>query len=194
MGKLPGTTKNALQKARDSAVLAVEVYNKPAVAFKSGAYITLMVIAWTSLFHAIFYHRKQKPYYRKTNGRYVRIDGEYRHWELDECLKHYYGHDTMNPVRKNLELFIPLRNKIEHRLFSYISINWRGKPLTSLETIIELLSHTTTTEGLTVTAVVDQNTYPIGVKVSDEEMAQLNILRDAFHGEWNYTIRPQENT
>ena len=82
-------------------------------------------------------------------------------------------------------------NKLEHRLFSYISVNWRGKPLTSLETIIELISHTTTKEGLTVNAVIDQNRYPAGVKVSDAEMAALNITRDAFHGEWNYTIRPK---
>jgi hypothetical protein len=81
-------------------------------------------------------------------------------------------------------------NKIEHRLFSHISINWRGKPLTSLETIIELLSHTTTQQGLTVTAVVDQNSYPTGIKVSDEEMSRLNIERDTFHGDWNYTMRP----
>jgi len=81
-------------------------------------------------------------------------------------------------------------NKIEHRLFSYISINWRGRPLTSLETIIELLSHTTTTKGLTVTAVIDTNIYPVGVKVSDDEFKQFNIIRDAFHGEWNYTIKP----
>lgn len=82
-------------------------------------------------------------------------------------------------------------NKIEHRLFSYISINWRAKPLTSIETIIELLSHTTTKEGLTVTAVVDKNIYPIGVKVSDKEMADLNIERNGFHGDWNYMIKPQ---
>jgi transposase len=82
-------------------------------------------------------------------------------------------------------------NKIEHRLFSYISINWRGKPLTSLETIIELLSHTTTQQGLTVTAVIDQNIYPTGIKVPDEEIAAINITRDEFHGEWNYTIRPK---
>lgn len=82
-------------------------------------------------------------------------------------------------------------NKIEHRLFSFISINWRGKPLTSLETIIELLSHTTTKQGLTVTAMIDQNIYPTGTKVSDEEMSRLNIQRDEFHPEWNYTIRPQ---
>ena len=82
-------------------------------------------------------------------------------------------------------------NKIEHRLFSYISINWRGKPLTSLETIIELISHTTTEGGLTVTAVKDTNFYPTGIKVSDVEMAALNISRDPVHGEWNYTIQPQ---
>lgn len=82
-------------------------------------------------------------------------------------------------------------NKIEHRLFSFISINWRGRPLTSLETIIELLSHTVTEEGLTVTAVVDNNLYPVGVKVTDEEMEGLNITRNEFHGDWNYTILPQ---
>jgi transposase len=83
-------------------------------------------------------------------------------------------------------------NKIEHRLFSFISINWRAKPLTSLETIIELLSNTTTDEGLKVTAMVDTNLYPTGIKVSDAEMEQLNLIRDEFHGEWNYTIKPQE--
>jgi Rhodopirellula transposase DDE domain len=82
-------------------------------------------------------------------------------------------------------------NKIEHRLFSYISINWRGKPLTSLETMIELISHTTTEEGLTVTAVKDTNSYLTGLKVSDEDMATLKITSNPFHGDWNYTIQPQ---
>lgn len=84
-------------------------------------------------------------------------------------------------------------NKIEHRLFSFISINWRAKPLTSLETIIELISHTSTKEGLTVKAVVDQNQYPLKIKVTDAEMKQLNIQRDDFHPEWNYTIKPHDN-
>jgi transposase len=83
-------------------------------------------------------------------------------------------------------------NKIEHRLFSYISINWRGNPLTSFETVIELISHTTTKQGLTVTAVKDSNSYPTGIKVSDEDLAALNITREPFHGDWNYTIQPQE--
>jgi transposase len=82
-------------------------------------------------------------------------------------------------------------NKIEHRLFSFISINWRAKPLTSFEVVLELLSHTTTKEGLTVTALKDSNIYPTGIKVSDKELEALHLLRDAFHGEWNYTILPQ---
>jgi len=83
-------------------------------------------------------------------------------------------------------------NKIEHRLFSFISINWRAKPLTSLETVIELISHTTTQEGLHITAMKDSQTYPTGLTVSDAELKAFNIVRDAFHGEWNYTIKPQE--
>src|SRR6266567_9343311 len=82
-------------------------------------------------------------------------------------------------------------NKIEHRLFSFISINWRAKPLTSLETVIELIFHTTTEEGLHVTALKDSHTYPTGITVTDAELNTLNIVRDAFHGEWNYTIKPQ---
>lgn len=82
-------------------------------------------------------------------------------------------------------------NKIEHRLFSFISLNWRAKPLTSLEVVLELISHTTTDEGLTVMALKDSHTYPTGLKVTNEEVAALNLLRDPFHGEWNYTIHPQ---
>jgi transposase len=82
-------------------------------------------------------------------------------------------------------------NTIEHRLFSFISINWRATPLTSLEVVLELISHTTTKEGLVVTALKDSQTYPTGLKVSDEELAALNLVRDAFHGDWNYTIKPQ---
>jgi transposase len=82
-------------------------------------------------------------------------------------------------------------NKIEHRLFSFISLNWRATPLISLEVILELISRTTNEAGLTVTAVKDSKTYPTGIKVTDEELAALNIARDSFHGEWNYTIQPQ---
>jgi transposase len=82
-------------------------------------------------------------------------------------------------------------NKIEHRLFSYISINWRGKPLTCLQTVIELISHTTTEQGLTVTAIKDSQSYPTGIKITDQEWKTILPIQDAFHGEWNYTFIPQ---
>jgi hypothetical protein len=82
-------------------------------------------------------------------------------------------------------------NKIEHRLFCHITQNWRGRPLTSRYAVVELIAATTTTTGLTVQCELDANTYEKGVKVSDAEMAALNIKPDAFHQEWNYTIKPR---
>jgi transposase len=82
-------------------------------------------------------------------------------------------------------------NKIEHRLFAWISQNWRGKPLTSYAVILRLIAATTTEAGLTVQCQLDTHTYPAGRKVSDEEMATLSLWPDTFHGEWNYTIRPR---
>ena len=82
-------------------------------------------------------------------------------------------------------------NKIEHRLFSYIAMNWRGKPLVSLATIISLIGATSTEAGLRVRTEVDPGLYPTGVTVTDEQMAALNLERHPFHGEWNYTIRPK---
>ena len=82
-------------------------------------------------------------------------------------------------------------NKIEHRLFSFISINWRGKPLLNYRTVINLIASTTTKCGLEVKARLDKKSYKKGVKVSDDEMMSLNIVNDDFHGEWNYTIKPR---
>lgn len=82
-------------------------------------------------------------------------------------------------------------NAIEHKLFSFISINWRAKPLFSLEVVLELLNHTKTKTGLQVNAMIDTRPYKTKIKVTDEELAALNIIRDDFHGEWNYTIVPQ---
>jgi hypothetical protein len=83
-------------------------------------------------------------------------------------------------------------NKIEHRLFSFISQNWRGKPLISLEVIVSLIAATTTTTGLRVHSEIDSRTYPQGIKVSEKEMALVNLRPDKFHGDWNYEIRPRE--
>jgi hypothetical protein len=82
-------------------------------------------------------------------------------------------------------------NKIEHRMFNHVSMNWRGRPLTSHEVMVELIGSTTTQAGLRIEAEVDRGTYPLKIKVSDAEMAALEIERAAFHGNWNYTIRPR---
>jgi hypothetical protein len=82
-------------------------------------------------------------------------------------------------------------NKIEHRLFSFISQNWRGRPLVSHEVVVNLIAGTTTETGLEVKCELDRNSYPSGVKVSAEEMRGIKLRKDKFHGEWNYTILPQ---
>ncbi|MDX5935516.1 ISAzo13 family transposase [Acidithiobacillus thiooxidans] len=85
-------------------------------------------------------------------------------------------------------------NKIEHRLFSYISMNWRGRPLVSHEVIVNLIAATTTSKGLKVYAAIDPTPYPRGIKVTDAEFATIQIDRDNFHGEWNYVISPNKKS
>ena len=85
-------------------------------------------------------------------------------------------------------------NKIEHRLFSFISMNWRAKPLLSYRVIVDLIGSTTTETGLTVRCELDPKAYPKGIVVSDRDMATINVLCDQFHGDWNYTIRPRNHS
>ena len=82
-------------------------------------------------------------------------------------------------------------NKIEHRLFSFISQNWRGRPLVSYQVIVQLIGGTTTKTGLTVQCELDENEYATGIKVTDDEIESLNLTKNEFHGEWNYSITPQ---
>ena len=124
----PVIVKQLLRKAKDSALLAIEFYNKPAVSFKSEGFITMMCIAWTSLFHAYFFKNKIKPYYKKNENskrsRYAttpikllngKTINEFKWWELTECLNKYYQSNTNHPVKKNLEFFCEIRNMIVHR-------------------------------------------------------------------------------
>jgi hypothetical protein len=83
-------------------------------------------------------------------------------------------------------------NKIEHRLFCHITTNWRGQPLTSLETVVNLIGNTTTQVGLEVHAQLDDNLYPTGIQVSDEQFNAIHIERCRLHGEWNYRIVPRK--
>ena len=116
--RIPKRSKELLNKSIESCLLAVEVYNKPQTKFRSGGYIVLMTIAYTSLFHAIFEKYRIKYYHReKGSNKYIVIDDEHKAWELSDCLKEYFkncGKEEL-PIRKNVEFFIPLRNKIEHR-------------------------------------------------------------------------------
>lgn len=108
-----GKTRSILESSIDSTLLAVEIYNKPRTAFKVENYITLMIMAWTKLFHAYFNNTIGDKYYYKIGRRYKIVEGERKAWELGECIKKY---KLLNePVRKNLEFFIRLRNKIVHR-------------------------------------------------------------------------------
>ena len=109
-----GKTKSILEGSIDAALLAVEVYNKPRTTFRSQAYIVLMIIAWTRLFHAYFNKTiGNRYYYKQENGHYQLIDGERKAWELKTCINRY--EDLSESVKANLDFFIGLRNKIEHR-------------------------------------------------------------------------------
>ena len=93
-------------------------------------------------------------------------------------------------------LRFPVRkwNKVEHRLFSFITSNWRGEPLKDYETVVKLIANTTTAKGLTVTCRLDRRKYPVGLRVPDDDMAGINLKRCNFHGDWNYTISPNATT
>jgi hypothetical protein len=113
--------RTLLKKARESSILAVNVYNNPTTVFRSSAYIVLMNIAWTSLFHAIFEKNNIKYFYKDPNDKrkYIRIDGERKTWDLSKCSKEYFR-DGDNPIYKNIQFFVEIRNKIEHKFIPEI--------------------------------------------------------------------------
>ncbi len=141
---LPQTVKDNVAKCRSAALAAVEAYNKPGPRFRTAHYLVMISIAWTALFHAIFYKRGRRPWYRKrTSGtgtgiRYQRIDGEPRHWDLAECVSQYYGSQNP-PERKNLQFLIGLRNKIEHRHLPELDAALYGECQAALLNLEELL-------------------------------------------------------
>jgi len=128
MSRLSNEVKTHLDKARESALLAVETYNRPGASFRSGGFIVLMCIAWTALFHAIFFKRKMKPFYRKeTNRRHFKlIEGDRKAWELATCVQQHFGANNP-PERANIEFFVGLRNKIEHRSMPSLDISVFGE-------------------------------------------------------------------
>jgi hypothetical protein len=139
---LPAVVRAHLDKARTAAISAVEVYNRPGPHFRTAHFVVLMTMAWTALFHAIFCRRNIKPWHSIPKGkrvRYVRLNGEPKHWELSECLRHYYGNQNP-PTRENLRFLIGLRNKIEHRHLPELDPSLYGECQASLMNFEDLLS------------------------------------------------------
>jgi hypothetical protein len=128
MPRLSREISTHLAKARESALLAVETYNRPGTSFRSGGFIVLMCIAWTALLHAIFFKHGTKPFYRSENhrGHFKIVDGDRKAWELSTCITQYWAGDNP-PERKNLEFFVGLRNKIEHRYMPALDIGIFGE-------------------------------------------------------------------
>ncbi len=114
--KMISNIRTFLKNARESSTLAIGVYNNPSTVFRSRCFIVMMCIAWTSLFHAVFLKKKVKAFYRdpKHKGRYLKVDGEKRAWDLKKCATEYFRNDPASPILENLIFFIGIRNKIEH--------------------------------------------------------------------------------
>jgi hypothetical protein len=141
----PQTVKDHLEKCRAAALAAVDAYNRPGPRFRTAQYVVMITIAWTAAFHAAFYKRGRRPWYRRTGTgtgiRYVKIDKEPKHWELSECLAQHFG--GSNPSdRKNLEFLIGLRNKIEHRHLPDLDASLYGECQAALLNLEEFLATT----------------------------------------------------
>ncbi|KUK55976.1 MAG: Uncharacterized protein XD79_0362 [Atribacteria bacterium 34_128] len=140
MKRLPRKVKELIEKSRASAILAVDIYNKPATKFRSFSFIVLMNIAWTSLFHSIFERNGIKYFYRKDNSnRYIYTDGQKRAWHLNDCMKEYFR-DQDSPVRVNLRFFIGLRHQIEHRFLPALDLDIFGECQALLHNYVKLLT------------------------------------------------------
>lgn len=125
-------------KARESALLALDIYNRPATMFKSEGFIVMMIIAWTSLLHAIFHKKGIKYNYTDANGNDEYLDGDLKAWELSTCIKNFYKEDNSS-IKRNLEFMIGLRNKIEHRFAPKIDNHVGGECQALLLNFDELL-------------------------------------------------------
>lgn len=135
---LPPPVESLVTKAGQSAVLALDVYNRPSTTFRTEAFIVLMIIAWTALFHAIFEKRGQSYFYLDDFGQPKTIAGDEKAWELNTCLREYYG-QANPPVRQNLQFMIELRNKIEHRFSPEIDLKVAGECQAMLLNFDELM-------------------------------------------------------
>ncbi len=136
---LDSEVEGLVLKAKESSLLALDIYNRPTAIFKSEGFIVLIIIAWTSLLHAIFQKNKKCYFHTEEDGSPKMVDNEEKAWELSKCLKEYYLSDN-NPIRKNLEFLIGLRNKIEHRYVPTIDIEVAGECQSAVLNFDELIT------------------------------------------------------
>lgn len=134
---LPRSVRENIEKCQMSTISAVETYNRPGRRFRTAQFLVMIMIAWTALFHAIFFRRNINPWYKR-GSRYERIDGEPKHWSLSECLSKHYR-TQQPPERKNLEFLLGLRNKIEHRHIPELDPSLYGECQAALLNLEELL-------------------------------------------------------
>jgi hypothetical protein len=152
----------------------------------TGAFAVASIRGW--------WRREGKRLYPKVQRLLITVDGggsngwRLRLWKLE--LQKFADESSLTIAVCHFPPGTSKWNKIEHRLFSFISSNWRGEPFRDYETIINLIAKTTTAKGLRVTCRLDRRKYPTGRKVTAEEMKQVNIYPDKFHGQWNYVIKP----
>jgi hypothetical protein len=137
--RFPPEIESLLRKARESALLALQIYNNPTTVFRTEGFIVLMVIGWTALLHAVFRKRGTECHHKEDDGRPVLIDGDPKMWELKECLRDFFR-ENQSAVRTNLEFFIALRNKIEHRYVPAIDPHVAGECQAMLLNFDDLLT------------------------------------------------------
>jgi hypothetical protein len=153
----------------------------------TGAFAVASIRGW--------WRREGRSLYSQAQGLFITADGggsngpRLRLWKLE--LQKFADETGLSISVCHFPPGTSKWNKVEHRLFSFISSNWRGEPLRDYETIVNLISRTTTAKGLQVTCRLDRRKYPTGRKVTDEEIKRVNLKQNKFHGEWNYTIHPQ---
>lgn len=135
---LPQLVKENIEKCQLATLAAVDAYNRPGRKFRTAQFLVMIVIAWTAVFHAIFFKRNIKPWFKLRNGRFERIDGDPKYWDISYCVNQYYG-GSMPPERKNLEFLIGLRNKIEHRHLPELDPSMYGECQASLLNLEDLI-------------------------------------------------------
>jgi hypothetical protein len=192
---LPHTVRDNIAKCRSAAIAAVEAYNRPGSHFRTAQYIVMITLAWGGLLHAIFYKRGERPW-DSSGGtgkgrRYVKIDGEPKHWDLSECLTKFHGANSP-PERRNVEFLIGLRNKIEHRHLPEFDASLYGECQAALLNLEELLvaefgKRFALTEQLAVSLQFSQ------VITAEKRMAARSLARGAAKTVASYIERFRGN-